>query len=274
MSTIVVDSPPPTGVIPSFQRPVGGLRNVGLATNGLALGLTTLVTLGRLYVRFCILSWVLNVGYCTLGLLSVLYGSGGRHVWETPASSMAEFQKIQYAATVIYGPCVWSIKVTLLLILVRVFTPFRKIISAIWAFIFAMLLYYIIVTALKLFKCRPIRSAWDPNTPGKCFGDVVLFSIDTSLSIITDLIILILPIPLVWSLQVTTKVKLRTIALLGAGGLATATGIVRLVLILNLDRSPNPPDDQTVSLQRLNLLVYVHSQPPILQNPYPTTTTE
>lgn len=104
--------------------------------------------------------------------------------------------QIQYAAAIIYGPCIWSIKVTLLLILVRVFTPFRRIISAVWAFIFAMLLYYIIVTALKVFKCRPISSVWDPNTPGKCLNEILLFSIDTSLSIITDLIILILPIPL------------------------------------------------------------------------------
>ncbi|KAH6711992.1 hypothetical protein BKA61DRAFT_691562 [Leptodontidium sp. MPI-SDFR-AT-0119] len=240
MSAILGASPPPTGVVPNFQHPGDVLRTVGLVTNGLALGLTTLVTLGRLVLYL---------------IMGPLYGGGGLHAWEIPASSMVEFQKIQYAAAIIYGPCIWSIKVTLLLILVRVFTPFRRIISAVWAFIFAMLLYYIIVTALKVFKCRPISSVWDPNTPGKCLNEILLFSIDTSLSIITDLIILILPIPLVWSLQVTTKVKLRTIALLGAGGLATSTGIVRLVLILHLDHSPYQLSDQSVSIQRINLLV-------------------
>lgn len=168
---------------------------------------------------------------------------------------MVHFQKIQYAAAIIYGPCVWCIKVTLLLILVRVFTPFRKIITVVWAFIFVMLLYYIVVTALKIFVCNPIRTTWDPDVEGKCLNEYVLFSIDTSLSILTDLIILLLPIPLVWSLRVTTKKKLRTIALLGAGGVATATSIVRLVLVLRLDNSPFQLGDQTISIQRANLLV-------------------
>jgi len=79
---------------------------------------------------------------------------------------------------------------------VRVFTPFRKIITVVWAFIFVMLLYYIVVTALKIFVCNPIRTTWDPDVEGKCLNEYVLFSIDTSLSILTDLIILLLPIPL------------------------------------------------------------------------------
>ncbi|KAH7348789.1 integral membrane protein, partial [Rhexocercosporidium sp. MPI-PUGE-AT-0058] len=267
MSTIIGASPPPPGVTSNFQNPADVLWSVGLVTNGLALGLTTLVTLGRFYVRFwitgavfledwfCFVSWFLNVGFCIVGLLGSLYGGGGYHAWEISPASMIKFQKLEYAAVIVYGPAVWCIKVTLLLILVRVFTPFRRIITGVWAFIYAMLLYYVIVTVVKVFRCSPIPAVWDPDKPGKCLDGFLLFTIDTSLSILTDVIILILPIPLVWSLQVTTKKKLRTIALLGAGGVATATSIVRLILVLNLDNSPYQLGDQTISIQRINLLV-------------------
>lgn len=61
----------------------------------------------------------------------------------------------------------------------------------------------------------------------------------------------------VWSLQASTKTKLRAMALLGAGGVTTATSIVRLVLILKLDDSPYQLGDQSVSIVRINILVYV-----------------
>ncbi|KAK0125938.1 hypothetical protein ONS95_007562 [Cadophora gregata] len=260
-------APPPPGVISNLENPTDVLRTISLLTNGLVLRCSTLVTLGRFYVRFwitgavfiedwfCFASWILTAGNCIIGLLSNILGGGGLHAWDISAASMVGYQKFQYAATIIYGPCVWSIKVTLLLILVRVFTPFRRIITAVWSFIFVMLLYYIIVTIVKINVCNPIRAAWDPTVPGKCLNDYLLFSIDTSLSILTDLIVLLLPIPLVWSLKVTAKKKLRTIALLGTGGVATACSIARLVLVLRLDNSPHQLGDQTVSLQRINLLV-------------------
>ncbi|CZT47480.1 uncharacterized protein RSE6_08043 [Rhynchosporium secalis] len=260
-------TPPPAGVIPNLQNPTDVLRTVAIVTNGLALGLTTLVTVGRFYVRvritravfledwFCALSWILSTVFCILGLLSPLTAGGGYHAWDVSPATLVQFQRIQYAVTILYGPTVWCIKVALLLILVRVFTPFKRIIWAVWGFIFAMLVYYIIATALKIFICTPLSKFWDPNVQGKCANENLLFTIDTVWSILMDVIILVLPIPLVWSLQVPTTKKIRTIALLGAGGLATAAGITRLILVLDLDDSPYQLGDPTVSLLRINLLV-------------------
>ena len=54
MSSSVGAVPPPPGVVPNLQNPADVLRTISLLTNGLVLGLTTLVTLGRFYVRFWI----------------------------------------------------------------------------------------------------------------------------------------------------------------------------------------------------------------------------
>ena len=54
MSSSVGAVPPPPGVVPNLQNPTDVLRTISLLTNGLVLGLTTLVTLGRFFVRFWI----------------------------------------------------------------------------------------------------------------------------------------------------------------------------------------------------------------------------
>lgn len=72
------------------------------------------------------------------------------------------------------------------------------------------------------------------------------------MSAVTDLAILILPIPLVWSLHMPTKKKVRIGLLLGAGGIATGASVVRLILVFQ----PNSFADETVSFVRFNLLGY------------------
>lgn len=158
--------------------------------------------------------------HCRHFYLSNLTGTGGLtggglHAWEVTPVEFMGFQKVsqpyhfrggsylisikiqvEYAASILYGPAMWFIKTTLLLILVRVFTPFKKLIFFVWGLIIVMFIYYTVVTILKILLCDPIASIWDPTIPGTCLDRSLLFSIDTGLSVLTDVIILILPIPL------------------------------------------------------------------------------
>ncbi len=147
----------------------------------------------------------------------------------------------------------YLIKVSLLLILTRVFAPFKKTIIFIYAFMGAMLAYYIPVLIIKIRICSPVSGLWNPNVHASCLNQRALFTADTVMSAVTDLAVLILPMPLTWSLQMPLKKKLRIMALLGAGGVATASSIVRLVLVIHLGSSA----DETTSFVRFNLLGYV-----------------
>jgi len=122
----------------------------------------------------------------------------------------------------------------------------------IWGFMGAMLVFYIIVTFLKVGLCKPISLFWDPNIKGTCLNEHVIFIADTVMSVVSDLAILALPVPLLWSLQMPLKKKLRIAVLLGAGGVATATSIVRLILIVG-----PLPTDRTVAGVQFKLLGYV-----------------
>lgn len=101
-----------------------------------------------------------------------------------------------YADTVAYGPTAWFTKSTLLLIYVRIFYLYKKTHIFIYTFIAGMLCYYLPVMIIKINICRPIAGQWDPDIDAVCIDQAALFHADTVMSALTDLVVLILPIPL------------------------------------------------------------------------------
>lgn len=104
-------------------------------------------------------------------------------------------------------------------------------------FICTLAVAYIPVQGLKTFICTPIAAFWEPEYKGTelnansyCLDQAQLFMCDISIAILTDLIILVLPIPLVWEMRAPRRQKVKMIILLGAGGAATAATVVRAYL--------------------------------------------
>jgi hypothetical protein len=110
---------------------------------------------------------------------------------------------------------------------------------------------YLPILIIKIRICNPIAAYWNPDAlaHGSCLDQNAVFVSDTVMSAVTDLAVLIIPIPLVWNLPITFRKKLRIVGILGAGGIATSASIVRLVLAVHQSST-----DQTVQFTRFNLL--------------------
>lgn len=68
------------------------------------------------------------------------------------------------------------------------------------------------------------------KTPGAekhCFDQTQLFMGDIMISMITDFMILLIPIPLAWKMEAPRRQKIKIMLMLGAGGAATSTTILR-----------------------------------------------
>ena len=105
---------------------------------------------------------------------------------------------------------------------------------------------YFPIQMVKILVCNPIRSYWDTSVPGKCRNQTQLFYADISLAMITDLFILILPIPLTWTLEAPRSMKIKVMLLLGAGGVATAVTTYRQVLAVHFMHTADPTADFAV----------------------------
>ncbi|KAL4744476.1 hypothetical protein BDW72DRAFT_188412 [Aspergillus terricola var. indicus] len=196
----------------------------------------------------CLSAWFLGLAYSAIALAMGYYG-GGVHWDDVPEKHHNPFQRLTYVTMVMYGPTAFLTKMTLLWIMARVFSPFRKSVIFIYVFLVLMLIYYIPAVIIKIRICMPISKFWNQEQPGSCLDKNAIIMADAVVSVVSDLIVLIMPLPLTMRLQMSRKKKMRVIGILGAGGLACASSVIRLILIQLTGKSK----DATIAFMRVNM---------------------
>lgn len=91
------------------------------------------------------------------------------------------------------------------------------------------------------FQCIPIEYNWDMTIDGgHCINIGQLALVTSVLNVITDVAILVLPLPLVWKLNVTRQRRWGLIILFALGGGACVVGITRAGYIGDLNATVDP----------------------------------
>lgn len=252
---------PPPGVESNFENPNNTVQTWNIITQSLCIGLTTIFFVLRMYTRvlvqktvnledyLCLAAWIGGIGYNVTALMMGKYG-GGLHQWDVPKQNLESFSQTVYGTMVMYGPVALATKTAILLLLVRVFAPFKKLVLFTKIFLGILVAFYLPVFFVKICICTPVPHYWKKEAlPGKCLNERALILADAFVSVASDVIILVLPIIASWSLHMSTQKKLRVVGLLGAGGLACGASIVRLVWIIEQGESK----DATHTFMRINL---------------------
>ena len=84
---------------------------------------------------------------------------------------------------------------------------------------------------LLVFQCRPVKKSWRPLTPGFCISDSSLFYSLAVMTIFFDVVIFILPIPLLLGLNINIKKRLALCGVFLLGLLTTVCSILRVAQI-------------------------------------------
>lgn len=109
-------------------------------------------------------------------------------------------------------------KISILVLYRRLFAPtILRLIST--AMIWVLAIVIIVKILLVSFVCRPLAANWNPNIPGsKCLNMQAVSSWSTLPNIVTDVVMLLLPVPVVWSLhtKLITKIQLTFTFALGS----------------------------------------------------------
>ena len=82
------------------------------------------------------------------------------------------------------------------------------------------------LTFLNIFQCIPVSEVFDPA--GKCIPLITLYLASVPVNVMTDLAVLVLPIPVLTGMQLPRKQKTILIATFGLGVYVIATDIVRI----------------------------------------------
>lgn len=110
-------------------------------------------------------------------------------------------------------------KSSILLLYHRVFKPSRITAWAIYATLAFVVSYNISIMFAVIFSCTPVKKSWDVTTPGTCIEILGLGVAGSVLNLAADLIILVLPMPLVWKLRLPLRQKMAVISIFATGAL-------------------------------------------------------
>ncbi|KXJ87187.1 hypothetical protein Micbo1qcDRAFT_179080 [Microdochium bolleyi] len=181
---------------------------------------------------FILLSALFSIGVlaCFIG---VILNGGGHHV--TDIGVPEEWEALQHAQHVllvvnITGVSVVKISVSLALL---------RFLHGRWYQIFlkSLIVFIVVFTigteAPLIFRCWPRYYIWAlERPPGVCIPTaqfLVIANLNSSINIVTDAILVLLPIPTIINLKVNIQTKASLIGVLFIGFFATAAAIVRAV---------------------------------------------
>ncbi|KAM0609217.1 hypothetical protein ACHAO3_001457 [Verticillium nonalfalfae] len=183
-----------------------------LGVCGAMVGLALVFVVLRVYVRVAIIRQLGWDDYCMIVAMAVMFAEmmviipqvgygAGRHVeFIEPKSNVVEGLRLNFVTQPL---CLIALCLT------KVMTVF--------------------------FQCRPLAYAWDISIPnGQCIPPAHLkFAafFNSSVSVVTDFIFAVLPVPILWNVQLNWKVKSAVAAILSLGIFATAAAIVKITFL-------------------------------------------
>lgn len=110
---------------------------------------------------------------------------------------------------------------------------------AIWSGLVFTALYNVTYIFTLLFACSPVAASWDYSIDGKCLAMAPYYYTTGVLTMVNDLVLFILPVPLVWRLQVDKRTKIGLSVMFLLGLITTFCSIMRIVAITYIKETGN-----------------------------------
>ncbi|XDG03564.1 hypothetical protein ABKA04_003179 [Annulohypoxylon sp. FPYF3050] len=240
--------PPPPGVEPNFVNPENQMGG-NIAIHTVFLTISTFSVIMRIYTRLRVSRVSLGVDDCfdsdifrTITHMYVdtpplcyfantakgFHWGIGRHIWDEPVIWLIPALKYQTIAAQIYFAATTVIKLSLLFLYRRIFNLQK---TAKWFVNGGIVLVTLMGVAILLaiiFFCFPVAKAWDDSIPGHCSSPAPVSYLSGAWNAFVDIYVLILPIPLLWGLNMGPRRKIRLGAVFGIGIFGCAASLVRL----------------------------------------------
>ncbi|KAI5818722.1 hypothetical protein BZA77DRAFT_385808 [Pyronema omphalodes] len=182
-----------------------------------------------LFFLFCFMFCILRMIHFGLGL----------HGADVPMENQIIMLKYLVYQEVIYSITNGTIKLSLILMYIRVFTfDCLK-----WGVIFTGLLtisWVCTIVPMAIFQCTPIEKAWDFSMPGTCINLKAAFVSTAAINIFNDCAILMLPMPFVWKLSTSIWRRLSLMFIFSLGSFVVFASVYRFTTIFEFDTRDTP----------------------------------
>ncbi|PVH92481.1 hypothetical protein DM02DRAFT_733661 [Periconia macrospinosa] len=176
---------------------------------------------------------------CCAGLLfsvglTVILWAVYSHGWGLDVSYFTvEYQvfagKLFVAILIIWNTAVTMVRVSMLLFYIRIFFV-SALKPVFWITLGLNIAGCVAVCIAALTICQPYSHAYNPQPGGRC-GDILALQRFTAYwNLIADVAIVVLPMPILWSLKIGTQKKIGLSIIMGMGVFICAGTITRVIL--------------------------------------------
>ncbi|KAG6011094.1 hypothetical protein E4U54_008301, partial [Claviceps lovelessii] len=217
--------------------------------------LSTATVSSRLWIRatarglaaddyMAMLSAVFAFTYSVLCIVQTKYGLG-LPIRLRPPENMGPYSRVNFAGRPVYQLGISFFKIALLISYLRLLqgTDRKTYRMVVWATIGTILLAHLGCALSLIFACSPVEKSWKPWLPGTCLKPGPSFTGYAVVTIVSDVIVAVLPIPVLLRLNVRLGKKLGLIAIFMLGLFTTLCSILRY---LQIDRIQNGDGNSTM----------------------------
>ncbi|KAF2733121.1 hypothetical protein EJ04DRAFT_565396 [Polyplosphaeria fusca] len=180
---------------------------------------------------------ILALGLWIESFFAVKYGAGQhslRVYEEHGVDYISKSLQVLFALEINYNLAHLVIKASILMFYRTIFTfvvvPFKYA----WFTIFAYVISNAIASVIVVFvQCQPLAFTWNgpKGSEGKC-GNLTANEIGTGVIImLADFMLLVLPMPILWTLHIPRKEKIMLCGLFALGSLTSIASIIRITYI-------------------------------------------
>ncbi|KAL2114554.1 hypothetical protein VUR80DRAFT_4537 [Thermomyces stellatus] len=222
-----------------------------VATSVTFLALSWISVLLRIYVRafmtkcFQLDDWFMVVGQIvfTLSCSFILLGIGrgiGRHNAALNQDDEIDSLMWQALATATYVIDMMFIKLSIGIFLLRlaIQKTYRYIL---WASLVIVAIWSVVLFFWNMFQCKPVEAQWDYTLEdSSCVPIQEVVAAAYSLSvmcILSDWLYALIPIPMLWNVEMTKQTKITVIIILGLGIFASVATLIRLRFLADLEET-------------------------------------
>lgn len=112
-------------------------------------------------------------------------------------------------------------KLSILLQLMHVFAPARDRATyyVCQGMIWFNILFYLTTMFIVIFQCNPRAKFWNPTLPGHCLNIVTINIVTAAINVLSDVVLLLLPVTCIWQLQMKNRTKIALSAVFATGTL-------------------------------------------------------
>ncbi|KAK4041588.1 hypothetical protein C8A01DRAFT_34313 [Parachaetomium inaequale] len=184
---------------------------------------------------WCIaLSLIASLGMCISYVEEVRRGMG-KHIWDIDMRNFTPMMEAWWFALLCYVLSLALTKVSICLLYLTIFT-FEWARRASYFVLAVVVITNLWGTAATLTYCIPLQATWDPAVIASFCQSQDAWWANTGLVIATDLMIFILPIPIVLPLKLPRRQKFVVVGIFTIGFFVCLVSLIRLIILIDVKR--------------------------------------